>query len=73
MPLLLFIAGDGGFIVDTEPVQLEDREAICRVRNCILVLARNSVMLYDTSVLYAYDASTSYQVRTRFPNCFLVR
>ncbi|CAK8683506.1 unnamed protein product [Clavelina lepadiformis] len=55
--------GDGGFVVDTEPVQMDDREAICRVRNCILCLSRSSVMLYDTSVLYAYEASLQYQVK----------
>ena len=58
----MIVVGDGGFNVDTEPVQLEDREAVCRVRNCVLVLAKNSVMLYDTSVLYAHEASTPYQV-----------
>ena len=54
--------GDGGFNVDTEPIQLDDRESLCRVRNCILILARNSVMLYDTTVLYAHEASLPYQV-----------
>ena len=59
-------SGDGGFIVDTEPVQLDDREAICRVRNSILALAKNSVMLYDTSILYAYEASLSHQASILF-------
>jgi len=63
-PYCTISSGDGGFNVNTDPVQLEDREAVCRVLNCILVLAKNSVMLYDTTILYAYEASTQYQVST---------
>lgn len=38
------------------------REAISRVRNCILALARYHVMLFDTSVVYAYDISLEHKV-----------
>lgn len=55
--------GDGGFERDEEAVTLDDRETICRLRNSILCLAKHSVMLYDTSVQYAYDASTSYEAK----------
>ena len=55
-------AGDGGFNVNTEPISLDEREVICRLRNCVRCLAKHSVMLYDTSVLYAYESSLQYQV-----------
>ncbi|EEC11511.1 rrp4, putative [Ixodes scapularis] len=35
------------------------REAVARVRNCVLALARHHVMLFDTSVVYAYDDRSS--------------
>ena len=40
-----------------------DREAIARLRNCIVSLADHGVLLFDTSILYAYDASLKYTVR----------
>nr|CAB3244007.1 exosome complex component RRP4 [Phallusia mammillata] len=55
--------GDGGFNVNKEPVPLEEREVVCRLKNCIQCLAKSSVMLYDTSVLYAYESSLQYQVK----------
>jgi len=36
---------------------------MARLRNCILALAEQNMMLYDTSVMYAYEASAHYQVR----------
>nr|XP_002126379.1 exosome complex component RRP4 [Ciona intestinalis] len=55
--------GDGGFIISNESIPIEDREIICRLRNCIKCLAKRSVVLYDTSILYAYEASMSYKVK----------
>ncbi|KAI8497781.1 Exosome complex component RRP4 [Branchiostoma belcheri] len=46
-----------------KPVPSADREVIARLRNCILALATHKLMLYDTSVLYAYEASRQYQVK----------
>lgn len=56
-------AADGGFDFDKEPVTADDREKICRVRNVVLALAKHSVMLYDTSVQYAYDKSLDYEAK----------
>lgn len=39
-----------------------DREAIGRLRNCILALAQSKMMLFDTSILYAYEESLKYTV-----------
>jgi len=36
---------------------------IARLRNCILALADQRMMLYDTSVMYAYEASAHFQVK----------
>lgn len=46
-----------------EAVKMEEREIIARLRNCILALAQDRVLLFDTTVQYAYDASLKYQVR----------
>lgn len=57
------IEGDGGFTQNlAEPVPRADREVIVRLRNCILALAQCKMMLYDTSVQYAYDESMRYDL-----------
>ncbi|XP_013411591.1 exosome complex component RRP4 [Lingula anatina] len=53
----------GGFIQNLEPVAAVDREAMARLRNCVLALAEHKMMLFDTSVLYAYEESTKYTVK----------
>ena len=35
---------------------------IARVRNCILALATNGVMLWDTTLVHAYEASLKYSI-----------
>nr|XP_039269374.1 exosome complex component RRP4-like [Styela clava] len=55
--------GHGGFVADVEPVALEDREVICRLRNCIKCLAQHNIQLYDTSIMYTYDVSLSHQIK----------
>lgn len=56
--------GDGGFSHDLDKViPKADREIIARLRNCILALAQCKIMLYDTSILYAYEESMRYEVR----------
>ena len=45
-----------------QAVPTHDKEVIARLRNCILALADQNMMLYDTSVMYAYEASAHYQV-----------
>ncbi|XP_033732019.1 exosome complex component RRP4-like [Pecten maximus] len=53
----------GGYEQNLEPVQKSDREVIARLRNCVLALAEHKMMLYDTSVLYTFEASLKYSVK----------
>nr|XP_048679350.1 exosome complex component RRP4 [Caretta caretta] len=53
----------GGFVTDLEPVSLHDREVISRLRNCILALVAQKLMLYDTSIVYCYEASHPHQIK----------
>lgn len=55
--------GDGGFTQNLdEPVPRGDREVIARLRNCVMALANCKMMLYDTSILYAYEESFKYEI-----------
>ena len=52
----------GGFAQNLNVIPKSDREVISRLRNCILALAGGSsghapVMLWDTTLTYAYEAS----------------
>uniref|UniRef100_UPI00398F7FD3 exosome complex component RRP4 n=1 Tax=Pristiophorus japonicus TaxID=55135 RepID=UPI00398F7FD3 len=53
----------GGFVTNFEPVPLADREVISRLRNCIIALNIHKLLLYDTSVLYCYEASLHQQIK----------
>jgi len=53
----------GGFVQDLEPVPRADREVIARLRNCVLALASSKMMLFDTSVLYAYELSQKFAIK----------
>ncbi|XP_062608711.1 exosome complex component RRP4-like [Saccostrea cucullata] len=53
----------GGYQLSMEPVQRSDREAVSRLRNCIQLLATHKMQLYDTSVLYTYEASLNFQIK----------
>ncbi|KAF7241015.1 Exosome complex component RRP4 [Varanus komodoensis] len=55
----------GGFTPNLEPVPLSDREVISRLRNCVVALVTQKLMLYDTSILYCYEASLPHQGETR--------
>lgn len=56
--------GEGGFAQNlAEVVPRSEREVIARLRNCILALAKCKLMLYDTSIQYAYDESLKYEPR----------
>lgn len=46
-----------------EVVPLETRSVIARYTNCINLLARHQVSLYDTTITLAYDASLNYEIR----------
>ncbi|XP_046567551.1 exosome complex component RRP4-like [Haliotis rubra] len=52
----------GGYEQNLEPVPRADREVIARLRNCVLALADHQVMMYDTTILYVYEASENYAV-----------
>lgn len=53
----------GGFTPNLdEAISKQDREVISRLRNCILALAHCKMLLYDTSILYAYEESLKYEV-----------
>lgn len=57
------VEGDGGFAQNlTEVVPRADREVISRLRNCILALSQCNMVLFDTSILYAYEESLKYEV-----------
>nr|CAG4641020.1 EOG090X09DD [Eulimnadia texana] len=59
------VTSTGGFVQNLEPVARSDREVMSRLRNCILALADSKIMLYDTTIMYAYDSSirAGYQVK----------
>lgn len=54
----------GGFVQNLEEVvPRPERETIARLKNCIEALAQCKMMLYDTSILYAYEESLKYDVK----------
>ncbi|XP_056013323.1 exosome complex component RRP4-like [Ostrea edulis] len=53
----------GGYQLSMEPVQRADREVVARLRNCIQLLAAHKMQLYDTSVLYTYEASLNFTIK----------
>ena len=52
------------FLIPYFQIQHSDRETIARLRNCVLTLTDHGVMLFNTSLQYAYDASLKYLVST---------
>jgi exosome complex component RRP4 len=46
----------------SQVVPRADREVIARLRNCVLALASCKMMLYDTSIVYAFEESLKYEV-----------
>uniref|UniRef100_A0A1B6MIS7 Uncharacterized protein n=1 Tax=Graphocephala atropunctata TaxID=36148 RepID=A0A1B6MIS7_9HEMI len=55
--------GAGGFVQNLDQaVMRSDREVIARLRNCILALAASKMLLFDTSICYAFEQSQKYQV-----------
>lgn len=57
------VEGQGGFTQNLEAVPKSDREAIVRIKNCILALSSCYVMIYDTSIMLAYEESLKYEVK----------
>lgn len=52
----------GGFAINMNEVQSEIRSNIARLRNCILILAKHKMMIYDTSILFCYEESLNHEV-----------
>lgn len=54
-------AADGGFTQNLERIPRHEREVIARIKNCISALVASKMMLYDTSILYAFEESLKYE------------
>lgn len=54
---------NGGFTPSLKPIAATERENISRICNCIKALAKNHVMLYDTSIYYAFEISEQYEIK----------
>ena len=62
--------GGGGFTSDLSMVEHGEREVLARLRNVLLALATNGIMIWDTSIIYAQEASTKYSVTELLsPDC----
>ena len=60
----------GGFTSDLSIVQHGEREVMARLRNVMVALANNGTMLWDTSIIYGYEASSKYSVTELLsPDC----
>lgn len=57
------VEGQGGFTQNLEAISKSDREGIVRIKNCILALSSCYVMIYDTSIMLAYEESLKYEVK----------
>ncbi|KAL4219420.1 Exosome complex component RRP4 [Mactra antiquata] len=53
----------GGYEQNFEPVVRADREVVARIGNCVQSLADHRMMLFDTSILYTYEASLKFPVK----------
>lgn len=60
----------GGFTQNLEIVAESEREIIARLRNVVLCLSENCTLLWDTSIIYAWEASTKYSIKELLsPDC----
>lgn len=57
------LEGQGGFVQNLEAIQKSDRETIIRIRNCIKALSSCHVMIYDTSIMLAFEESMKYDAK----------
>lgn len=59
-----------GFAADLGRVERGQREVLARLRNVILALAGAGTLLWDTSIMYGYEASSKYSVTELLsPDC----
>jgi len=49
--------------VKREKISKVDRESIARLRNCISAMSSHGVLLYDTSITFAFEASLKYDIK----------
>lgn len=54
---------NGGFTPSLKPIALTERQNISRICNCINALAKHHVLLYDTSIYYAFEISQQYEIK----------
>jgi len=60
----------GGFAQNLEVVPSAEREVMARLRNVVLALAKNGTMLWDTSLIYGFEASAKYSITELLsPDC----
>lgn len=53
----------GGFETNFERVDSTTREVIARLTNCASALAENMVVIYDTTLICAYEFSLKYEIK----------
>lgn len=53
----------GGFVIDKSIVPHEARIKMARLRNCILALSSNKIMLDDSSIMTAYEISEKLEFK----------
>jgi hypothetical protein len=52
----------GGYVKNIESVSLEGRKTIVRLSNCIQILNRLGLPIFDTSIMEIYDLSMHYEI-----------
>ena len=52
----------GGFVLDKSEISFQDRERIARVRNCILALSDNKIVLDYSSIVASYEISEKLEI-----------
>lgn len=58
-------SNSGGFVIDQSLISYQDRELIARVRNCILALSKNKIILDYSSIVAAYEISEKLEFDVR--------
>ena len=51
----------GGFAHNISVVPKAERIIVARLRNTVSALAKNGIMLWDTSLSYGYDAASKFE------------
>lgn len=52
----------GGYVKSIESVSLDVRKTMVRLSNCIQILNRLGLPIFDTSIMHIYDLSSNYDV-----------